>query len=557
MSKRLGLFICSSKWTLILLFLTASSSMSCHSDRVEKSLQSFKSISLALSAEPKTFNPLLIQETASGMIAQFLFDGLIDWDPINQKAEASLAESWEVNDEGTAYTFKLAKDLKWSDGTPLRASDVAFTYEECIFNKNLPIPIRDFFNFDEDPIEVSILNDLEIKFSMSRPRAFFLQLMTQPIVPKHLLSTAVTDGSFASIWGTDVRRDFIAGTGPFILDQYDRGSIIRLKRNPFYRKNTDAQKSPILDYLFFQLLPNADSRMLKFMDGSLDLFSPRPEDLVFLKDDIKTGRVKIRQDSSQGSMLLLAFNEQNNNETLASLFKQSAFRQAVSLAINREELASLVYFGYADPQCSPLPMNSPFRLQESTCSELNLEDARTQLKEAFEAVGHSSEPISFTIMTNAEAQDRVQIAAMLRKDLMRLGLDVNLRIVEFQSMVSSLLGGADWDAVLIGLTGTHDPHFGGNVWKSTGRLHFWNQQEVLSDWQERIDQLFSQGSLEMNLVSRRDLYLEWQRIFEAELPVILTVEPKAITLIRPNIKVIKNIPGRSIFQDVDEWDIAP
>jgi peptide/nickel transport system substrate-binding protein len=142
--------------------------------------------------------------------------------------------------------------------------------------------------------------------------------------------------------------------------------------------------------------------------------------------------------------------------------------------------------------------------------------------------------VEFNLFTNSGNTQRVQIANIIRKDLERLGFKVHFMQLEFNNLVTKLDSTYDWDAVILGLTGGIEPHFGNNVWQSSGHLHMWypKQKEPATLWEKQIDDIFDRGVQELDRQKRKELYDQWQGIVAEELPFIYTVLPTNLFAVR-------------------------
>src|SRR5215472_12088214 len=110
--------------------------------------------------EPKTFNYLVSDELSSRYIGRLMFWGLLNFDVPTQTAKPALAESWTNSPDGKTWTFKLRKNLRWSDGELLTADDVVFTWNDIIYNSAIPNPLRDELVINGKKFTVTKLDDL-------------------------------------------------------------------------------------------------------------------------------------------------------------------------------------------------------------------------------------------------------------------------------------------------------------------------------------------------------------------------------------------------------------
>ena len=154
----------------------------------------------------------------------------------------------EATDDGLTWTFHLRDDVAWNDGKPFTADDVVFTFNELIYNDNIPTSSRDIFTLEGKPVEVAKVDDHTVTFKTPVKFAPFLRAMEQDILPKHVLEGMVRDGDFNSALGVDAAPEEIIGTGPFMLERYEASQRVVLKRNPNYWKK-DSIGNCIISYL--------------------------------------------------------------------------------------------------------------------------------------------------------------------------------------------------------------------------------------------------------------------------------------------------------------------
>ena len=145
---------------------------------------------LATTNDPKTFNTILAKETSSTAITGFLFEGLTRTNGVTTEVEPGLAESWKVSNSGRTWDFKLRK-IFWSDGKPVTAGDVIFTFRDLIYNPDIPTSSRDIFLVSGQKIKVKEVAEDKVRFTLPAPFAPFLRQLGQEILPAHRLRPAL------------------------------------------------------------------------------------------------------------------------------------------------------------------------------------------------------------------------------------------------------------------------------------------------------------------------------------------------------------------------------
>ena len=153
--------------------------------------------------DPKTFNMITAAEGSSIDIGRFLFWGLLNYDVASQQVLPGLAQSWTNSADGKTWTLTLRKNLRWSDGQPLTADDVAFTWNDVIYNPKIVNPTRDTFIVEGKNFTVTKLDDLTVQVVTPEVFApFLMEFGTVSIMPKHVLARSVADGTFTSSTGS-------------------------------------------------------------------------------------------------------------------------------------------------------------------------------------------------------------------------------------------------------------------------------------------------------------------------------------------------------------------
>ena len=171
----------------------------------------------------------------------------------------------------------------------------------------------------------------------------------------------------------------------------------------------------------------------------------------------------------------------------------------------------------------------------------------------------SNKRIEFDLYTNAGSLDRESIGVMIKQDLEDLGMKVNFKPIEFNSLVNKLSNTNDWDMAIMGLTGSPlEPHDGKNVWMSNGPLHLFNQRDIKNlvddklPWEKELDEIFEKGAIKLNFAERKPLYDRYQEIISEEKPIIYLYSPIRITAIRKKFKNIFPTSLSGLIYNYDE-----
>jgi len=525
-------------------------------------------------SDPKSFNDILAKETSTTLVTGHIFEGLTTTNAFTTKVEPHLAERWTVSADGLKWIFYLRKDVVWSDGQPFTADDVVFTFKDLIYNPNIPSSARDIFTIDGNIFQVEKVDDYTVTFTLPVKFAPFLRGMGQAILPKHKLKTLVDQGKFNFTWGIDTPPSEIIGTGPFRLTRYDPGQQLVFERNPHYWKVTvQGDRLPYIDRIIYLIVQNQDVSLLKFVEGAADAYRLRGMDYPLLKPMESERKFTVYDLGPATGSNFVVFNQNTgvNPKTKApyvdahksAWFTNIDFRRAVAHAIDKEKMIEIVKNKLGYPQYSPIgPGGGFFHNPDVLKYEYDLAKAKLILEGAGfkdrdgdgvieDAQGQK---VEFNLYTSASSTERIDISGIIRQDLETLGMKVNFMALEFNTLVSKLSSTFEWDAILLGLTGGIEPHFGKNVWNSKGQLHLWypQQESPATEWEARMDELFLQGVQELEEEKRRVYYDEFQTIVAKNFPVIYTILDARYSAVRDKFENLQPTNYGGVFHNLDE-----
>lgn len=533
-------------------------------------------IVLALGTDPKSFNSVVSKESTTSEVLGLTFEGLTRIDGVSTEILPNLALSWKSEDNGLRWTFQLREDVFWFDGKKFTSEDVVFTFNQLIFNPVVDTLLRDILIIDNAPIQVKAISPFEIQFILPKSFAPFLLLMSGvEILPKHVLEEVVRKGEFNSHWGVFCDPKSIIGTGPYMLDSYQAGQSIVLKKNTkYWRKGLNPQTSlPYLDKIVYSIVPNEDVALMKFQQMDLDVYPLKGPDFSILKPLERVKQFTIYDTGPQFGSNFLIFNQNSKKNEKGmpvvdpikrSWFSNIYFRKAVAHAIDRKSIIDILMYGFGHEEYGPISPAAAFFYNPNIVQyPYDLEKSKALLTQAGfnwkngKLFDHDSHPVAFSLLTNSDNSTRVKISELIRKDLSELGIQVNFLTMEFNNLVNRVSVTYDWDCVLMGLTGGIEPHFGRNVWHTTGRMHFWNpdQTQPETEWEKRIDEIFDQGVSELDPQKRKILYDEFQYIVSDQLPLIYTILSDRIVAVKNKYNGIKPSAYGGVLHNLEEWQI--
>ena len=512
--------------------------------------------------EPKTFNPITANESSSIDILRFMFWNLLNFDAPSQKVEPGLAEFWTNSPDGKTWTFRLRKNLRWSDGAPLTADDIVFTWNDIVFNPKIDNVTRDLFIINGKPFTVTKVDDLTIQVVTPEVYAPFLEAFGAglPIMPRHILEKSVADGTFTTTYAANSNPEEVVGSGPFRLKEYKPGQYTILERNPYFLEvDKKSTRLPYFDNVIFTTVPSLDALTLRFLSGESDVDDfVFPSDYDRFKAAADQGKFTLLEPGTGLEMSFFWFNQNTGTNSKTGQpyvdpvklkwFRNTKFRQAVSYAINRDAIIQSVFSGRAVPAYGPETSGDPKWQNTNTPTyPYNPERALELLKEiGIEKrkgddflTDSNGNKIEFVFNTVVENETAKKTAVLIANDLQKLGMKVILQPIEFNSLVTKIDDTYDYEAILLGLApgSAADPANSMNVYKSSGFTHQWfpRQKTPSTDWEARIDYLMDDQMKTLDYAKRKKDYDEVQEILGEQQPMIFTVTPMYYAAIRSNI----------------------
>jgi len=506
----------------VILLLAANFAVSSHA-------QAPAELHFCLHGEPKTFNPLLVDDEASENIRYLTGGVLIRVNRQTQALEPGLAESWRVSPDGRQITFQLRKGIYFSDGSPFSSEDVAYTMR-LLMDPQTHSATGDAFRSGSGTVVVKAPAPYVAVVAFPAPVAGMERLFDQ-----------------VAILSAKSLKKEESVLGPYYVSEYKAGSYVLLRRNPNYWKH-DAQgrQLPYIDTVRLDIQRNRDIEMMRFRRGELQLVN-RVDAQQF--DELKKENPAAARNAGTGLDGEELWFNQAATSTLPDFrkkwFQLTDFRRAVSLAINRNDLARVVFTGYATPAFGPVSPSNQFWFNSSLPAPKHDPQAALALltRAGFrmengtlkDSMGNG---VEFTLITNSGNTAREKMATMIQQDLSEIGVSVKVVTLDFPSLIERITRTFDYDACLLGLVNTDlDPNGQMTVWLSSGENHQWNpnQKTPATAWEAEIDQLMREQASLSNDKLRKAKFDRVQEIVAAQQPFIYLVNKNALSAVSSQV----------------------
>jgi peptide/nickel transport system substrate-binding protein len=478
-----------------------------------------------LHSEPKTFDPLKVDDDASGAIRYLTGGVLVRVNRQTQELEPGLAMSWKVSKDGRQISFRLRSGVSFSDGTPFSAEDVAYTIQQ-LMDPALHSSTGDSFRSGAGNVETKVISPTQISIRFPAPVAGLDRLF-----------------DYVAILSERSPKREMAVLGPFMVSDYKPGSTILLKRNPYYWK-TDEQgrKLPYLDSIRLDIQPNRDVEMLRFKRGELDLINSL--DTEYFDKLAVTSPQLVHDAGASLDSEQLWFNEVARSPIPGykkNWFRSAIFRRAISEAINRDDLSRVVFHGHAQPAVGPFsPANKIWFNSKLKPQSYNPDEALKELQadgfrmENGALKDKDGNEVVFSIITNAGNKYRERMAVLIQDDLQKIGIHVNVVTLDFPSLIERMTQSFDYEAIILGLTNVDlDPNGEMNVWLSSSENHQWNPQQKTPEttWEAEIDRLMRAQASSSDLKKRKEAFDRVQEIVVEQEPFIFLINKNALSAV--------------------------
>ncbi|WCE28536.1 ABC transporter substrate-binding protein SapA [Vibrio sp. SCSIO 43137] len=463
---------------------------------------------------PASFNPQLVESgITSESLSPQLFDSLLTLDSDTHEPTASLASSWFVNKEGTEYLFDLRQDVEFQTTdwfTPsrkLNASDVVFSFNRILDSNNPYHLVSDHgypwfsaIDFVTQVKRVEAVSDHQVKFVLNQPDNTFLSNIATTY-------SVIHSKEYADKLAEQNQKHLLdqkpVGTGPFYLDDYQAGDLVRLRRHNQYWRG-----QPNLEQIVFDISSRGTGPLAKLLRNECDVLnSPISSHIPIIKEQ---SFLTLDARSSM-NVAYIAINTEHN------ALKDVRVRKALNLAINRKNILDSVYYGTGEQAYSLLPPNSWAYQKDTVQFRYDRNYALALLREAGYLDGLS---LSMWVSLDPTAYNPSprKTAELIQAAFADIGVKLELFSSD-QFDRSELADNSKIDLVLTGWsasTGDPDnflrPLLSCNAEQSGLNVSMWCNQD--------FDFLLDLAKETNQLRYRKNLYKQAQHIMNEEVPVI-------------------------------------
>ncbi|TMF64529.1 MAG: ABC transporter substrate-binding protein [Chloroflexi bacterium] len=493
-------------------------------------------VTIPIGADP-TLNPWSPNAFVESLfINRVIFEGLTK--PGKDLAPApDLATSWTIAPDGLSWTFKLRDGVKWSDGKPFSADDVAFTFNDIVLKKELGAQNAASYAAVKS---VTVVDPTTVRFDLSRKFAALASFLAYNagILPKHVLSAD-------PLKTTSFNKGTPVSTGPFKVEKYTSGQSVSLVRNDSY-----FGPKPYLDKVVFTVVPDPNTQIAQALSGDLTI--------MILDNKAAVDRVKNASGLTVVSRPLVQYYWLALNQT-DSRFTDVRVRQAFVHAIDRKAIIKSVELGYGQVANSPITPALKAYFDPSLSEKYPYDPPKA--KELLAAAGWTpgangvlqkdGKPFQFT-MDVGQRGVLEPVNALIQQDLKNVGVIADLNTMEWNAYIQKDVVRRDYTATVNWWTYPSDPDVFPYYHSSAAGKGF----NIPGYQDPKLDDLLVQGQSASDLEQRKAVYKQLQAYTSETLPYLFLWYPQEIDVLSSSLQGVPELGLRDAVQYIGEWWLA-
>ena len=476
--------------------------------------------------------PILASDSPSHEIAGYVYNGLVKLDK-DLNIVGDLAESWEISKDNMTILFHLRKGVKWHDGAPFTAHDVLYTYK-VIVDPKTPTPYSGDF---KEVKEAAVIDEYTFRVMYKRPLAPGLISWGTSVLPRHLLE------------GKDITKSPLirkpVGTGPYVFKEWIAGDRVVLVANENYFDGR-----PYISRKVIRVIQDSATMFLELKRNTVDSMNLTP--LQFTK---QTNYPAFKREFNQFRYLSFTYVYLGYN-LKHQYFKDKRVRQAISHAINKQEIVDGILLGQGVEATGPYKPDMWVYNGNVKKYEYSKEKALSLLTEAGFQKGpdgilrKDGKSFEFNILLSQGNSVRIQSAEIIQRRLSEIGITVKIRVIEWASFINEFIDKKNFEAVILGWTiPQSDPDLF-DIWHSSKQGP--KELNFISFENKEADELLVKARHTFDKEERKKYYFRLQEILAEEQPYTFLFIPYATLAIQKRIKGMEPAPA-GIGYNIDKW----
>jgi peptide/nickel transport system substrate-binding protein len=470
-------------------------------------------------------------------VNRVLFDSLTK--PGKDLAPApDLAKSWEAAADGMSWTFTLRDDAKWTDGQPITADDVAFTFNNIVLKKELAATGSGNFSA---VTSVDALSPTSVKFNLSRAFSALPSYLAYNagILPKHIFADQADPWSLNSFnKGTPI------SSGPFKVESYTSGQSVVLARNDAYFGG-----KPNLDKLVFKVVPDANTQIAQVLSGELSV--------MIMDNKAAVDRVKSASQVRVEPRELVQYYWLALNQT-DPRFQDVKVRQAFEYAIDRNAIIQAVEKGYGQVANSAIvpAFTTYYDKSHDSAYPYKPDMAKQLLSEAGWTTGPNGvlqkdgQPFQFT-MDVGQRGVLQPTNELIQQNLKAVGIQADLNSMEWNAYIQKVVVNRDYTATVNWWVYPNDPDVFPYFHSSAAGKGF----NIPGYKDDKLDAALTAVQTETDVAKRKQDVTNLQSLMSDQLPYLFLWYPQEIDVVNANLQGVPDLNLRDGMHYVQEWSL--
>ncbi|MEG6550143.1 peptide-binding protein [Desulfocurvibacter africanus] len=482
--------------------------------------------------EPSNLIAALSTDSASHEVADLIYVAPLRYNK-DIELEPWAAESFEVLEDGKLLRFKLREDIRWFDGTPFTAADVKFTVDLMRDPKTPTAYSDDYLAIKK----FTVTGPYSFEVRYDKPFARSLVTWALDVLPKHALEKE-------NLLETKYSR-MPMGAGPYKLKEWVPGRRIVLEANDDYFLGR-----PYLDQVIYEIIPDLSTQFLELKAGNLDTMGLTAQQYLFQTKGPDWERNWNKFEYLSFGYTFLGYNLKH------PLFQSNKVRQALSCAIDTQEIVKGVLFGLGQPAMGPYKPGTwvyndklaPYAYDPERAKRLLAEEGWRD-SNGDGLLDKNGQAFKFTILTNQGNEQRIKTATIIQQRLKQVGVAVDIRTVEWAAFANEFLNKGNFEATLLGWNILQDPDIF-TVWHSSQfppaglNLTYYKNEE--------LDRLLEEGRMTLDQEERKRIYDRVQEILHEDQPYTFLYVPMALPIVHARFRNVEVAPA-GITHNFTEW----
>jgi peptide/nickel transport system substrate-binding protein len=495
-------------------------------------------------SQPNSLNPLLSSLQIEQHLFTAIFSGLVGVDersqPIPDLAiEVPSKANGGISPDGRTITYTLRPNLKWQDGVPVTADDVVFTYQKYVDPKGF-FPNRSRYDEIVANVEARGARTVVVHLKKSAPDAIltlFVSGNNGSIVPKHLLEHE-TNLLHANFNGSPV------GSGPYRVTAWNRGTGITLRANPLYYRG-----APAIDTIEVKFVPDGNTLTLGMKTGATDLvYDTPPATLPMIAGAAGIKIVRTPEDSVQWLIM----------NTTAPPLDDVAVRQAIALTIDRDQLVTNIFRGYASPALGLIPPWTPYGFAYAPDAKPNPSAAAALLDRAGWKAGpdgvrrKDGKPLSVEVTTVAGSPTRQGMAILMQASLKAIGVDLEIRSFPLNKLFApdGVFAKGEFELGLAGFAFQPTPDRSELLASASIPPNGFNYQRYRN---AEMDSVLAAAAVTEDGPARAAIYHRFAALLARDRPTVPLIWLVSPILVTDRLQGFKPGPDAGLFWNVYDW----